>query len=141
MYERITQSEKQIVFSNTQKGYIMVITKFFKIPETEYHLEVELRYELGGINYATYKEERRGIYLHLDTVERGSNFIRRTIFSDISGGDYKTGKILVKEMKRKSKKQMMDVFEAVDFEEIKDIWFSREYNELWDYLREKGLEV
>lgn len=41
---------------------------------SENKVRLEMRYNLGGINYATYKEEPRGYYLHVTPVkleERG----------------------------------------------------------------------
>lgn len=32
--------------------------------------KIEISYSLGGVNYATYKQERRGYYLHVTPVER-----------------------------------------------------------------------
>lgn len=34
------------------------------------HLCIELRYNLGGFSYATYREENRGYYLHVTPVTR-----------------------------------------------------------------------
>lgn len=69
------------------------------------YMKVELRYQLGGINYATYDMEPRGYYAHAQIVEREKH--------DYDGRPYWTerftmfqngGKILLKEVKRKSKK-------------------------------------
>lgn len=69
------------------------------------YMKVELRYQLGGINYATYDMEKRGYYAHAQIVEREKH--------DYDGRPYWTesftmfqngGKILLKEVKRKSQK-------------------------------------
>lgn len=73
-------------------------------PKQKY-MKVELRYQLGGINYATYDMEPRGYYAHAQIVERELH--------DYNGKPYWTesytifsngGKILLKEVQRKSKK-------------------------------------
>ena len=73
-------------------------------PKRKY-MKVELRYQLGGINYATYDMEKRGYYAHAQIVEREKR--------DYNGKPYWTesytafsngGKILLKKVKRKDKK-------------------------------------
>lgn len=34
------------------------------------HLKIEVRYQLGGVNYATYRNEARGYYLSVTPVNR-----------------------------------------------------------------------
>lgn len=65
------------------------------------HLKVEIYYSLGGINYFTYKNERRGYYISVSPVERreyapGLMMEGTTCFSGY--------KALLKEVTRKSAK-------------------------------------
>ena len=63
------------------------------------YLKVELYYSLGGINYFTYKTERRGYYLSVCPVERsrcGSGWME-------SYAAFTGSKILVQECARKSR--------------------------------------
>lgn len=59
-------------------------------------LRVELRYNLGGISWATGQNEPRGYYLHAQPVERGQNFESFTAFTG--------GKMLLKTVTRQTKK-------------------------------------
>lgn len=73
-------------------------------PKQKY-MKVELRYQLGGTNLFTYKQEPRGYYAHAQIVECERH--------DYNGKPYWTesytifsngGKTLLKEVQRKSKK-------------------------------------
>lgn len=63
------------------------------------YLKVELYYNLGGMNYFTYKQERRGYYLSICPVERsrcGAGWME-------SYAAFTGTKILVQECARKGK--------------------------------------
>lgn len=64
------------------------------------HIKLEVYYSLGGMNYFTYKQERRGYYASVTPVERSNSYgciMEGTVaFSGI--------KQLVKEVPRKSAK-------------------------------------
>lgn len=64
-------------------------------------LKVELYYNLGGMNYFTYKTDRRGYYLSVtpvDRSDRGTGFMCESVTLG-------TGvKMLIKEVQRQSKK-------------------------------------
>ena len=64
------------------------------------HLLIELRYNLGGFNYFTYKEEPRGYYLSVSPValEQREGYTLES-FTAFTGTKY-----LVKEVARKSAK-------------------------------------
>ena len=64
------------------------------------HLLIELRYNLGGFNYFTYKEEPRGYYLSVSPValEQRDGYTLES-FTAFTGTKY-----LVKEVARKSAK-------------------------------------
>lgn len=47
-------------------------------------LEVELYYDLGGMNYFTMKTVRRGFYLSVRPVEKANGWKRSTAFSGIT---------------------------------------------------------
>ena len=92
-------------------------------------LRVRLYYDLGGINYFTYKNEPRGYYLSVtpeEVSDRGNGFIcvSTTMFSGI--------KALVKNVQRQSKKSAE---EAIKLAEPK-------IQQLVDYVCNKeGIEV
>ncbi len=64
------------------------------------HLLIELRYNLGGLNYFTYKQEPRGYYLSVSPValEQRDGYTLES-FTAFTGTKY-----LVKEVSRKSTK-------------------------------------
>ena len=55
-----------------------------RIPTTkgpEHVIDVYVSYHKGGVNFATYKNEPRGFYLHVQPIEVGENFVRFMGFS------------------------------------------------------------
>lgn len=90
-----------------------------RIPTTEFgdntHVELSLGYNLGGINYATGRNERRGYYLHVTPIKveerNGYSSVRTILF----GGT----KMFMspQEISRKSKKQR-DIASIAATEEI-----------------------
>lgn len=73
--------------------------KYLKLKDNgqaETHLEIELYYSLGGMNWWTYETEKRGYYISVIPVEKGNGMIGCTAFSGI--------RQLVKSVKRKSEK-------------------------------------
>jgi len=64
-------------------------------------IEVKIAYDIGGMNYFTGSVEKRGYYLHatpMDVVKSG-DYVTKTMTA------FSGYKILVLEVKRKSKKQ------------------------------------
>ena len=87
--------------------------KYLKVKENAGNitdLKIELYYHLGGMNYFTGREERRGYYLSVTPVEKSRGFISYTAFTGI--------KQLIKEVKRKSNKAEAEAEEAA--ENVKD---------------------
>ena len=74
------------------------------------HIKIEVRYLKGGLNYFTYKEEPRGIYVIVTPVEvqdRGGYEMERfTAFSGV--------KTCVKKLKRKSEKAEQEVWSKIE---------------------------
>ena len=72
--------------------------------ENEY-LALETRYQLGGINWGTGNLEKRGIYLNFtkQTIEQRDGYTS-TQTSLYAPGNYK---IFIKELSRKSDKQLL----------------------------------
>lgn len=68
------------------------------------HLSLKVEYHLGGANYNTCKKESRGIYLHITKMKISGDFPYQTR-SFLLYGDGNC-KVLIKELKRKSKKQI-----------------------------------
>lgn len=80
------------------------------------YLVLEVDYQLGGTNYGTYEKEKRGIYLDFTNKE----IIKHDGYETSSFSLYGDGncKVFVKELKRKSQKQLDLFFKFV--EENKD---------------------
>jgi len=78
-----------------------VFTKY--LPATGHdctHIKVELYYYLGGYNYFTYKEEKRGYYISVTPVSRSE----RQGYTMESVTMFRGVKQLIKEVARKSVK-------------------------------------
>lgn len=68
-------------------------------------LEISLSYSLGGMNYFTGRPEGRGYYLHVVPQERCS---LESGFTSISTTCFAGVKVLLKEVKRQSKKAELE---------------------------------
>ena len=92
------------------------------------HLKVEVYYNLGGMNYFTYKTEPRGYYLSMSPVERTvrNGFISEG-YTAFSGN-----KVLLKEVSRKSKKAEQEALKTA--ESIKNYYIDK-------VLEKNGLEL
>lgn len=75
------------------------------------HVSVSFYVGEGGINYFTYKQEKKGYYISVtpQTVEEhnGYSTVRTTMFSGL--------KMLLKEVSRKSKKSFNECINEIDF--------------------------
>ena len=90
------------------------------------HLKIELCYNLGGMNYFTYKKEARGYYLSVVPVERQtcSGYTMES-FVGFSGI-----KECIKTVKRKSKKAELEAEQAAETVKNKLIEYVLTKNEL-----------
>lgn len=80
------------------------------------HLKFRLYYSLGGINYGTYENEKRGYYLSCYPVAYESkNGCRMESFSAFSGI-----KVLIAETTRNTKKQAEKVMPECDLSKLDD---------------------
>lgn len=90
--------------------------------------KIECNYLLGGMNYFTGDHERRGIFIHFTKVEKTKDSECFGLFNDFSY------KIFVKELKRKSQKQIDNIwdkfFENDNFEKLHDLHIKGKRNEL-----------
>jgi len=96
--------------------------------------EIKANYQICGMNWFTNKEESRGIYISFGVVEVGEHFVRSVPFASNSF------KILYKELKRKSAKQIK---EAEDFiernqDEILNMYKANDKAGLIDFIYRKG---
>lgn len=95
--------------------------KYIPVKETEYatHIKIELRYDLGGPNFAYGGMSKRGYYIHVTPVKR-ENRDGYALESFVAFTGYKQ---LIKEVARKSAKaEAAAEAEAAD---IIDIMVSR----------------
>ena len=93
-------------------------------------IKVELRYDLGGYNCFTYKQESRGLYLSISPVTIGDYFETYVGFSGI--------KFLVKELGRKSDKQQELLWNKIKplTRQLADLFEKGEYQSIMDILNE-----
>ena len=56
---------------------------FLKTTKENEFVKVQLKYSLGGINYATYQNEERGYYLHVTPVTRERGFESYIAFTGV----------------------------------------------------------
>ena len=112
-------------------------TQYIKIGDTGREIEVELRYQLGGLNWFNGKEERRGYYIAFDVVERDEHSVRRSLGTPLDP-TYKTGKILCKEVKRKSAKVQRNIENGLDFTELAVTWFNKDYDDAVEAIKLAG---
>ena len=73
-------------------------------------LRVRVDYQKGGYNYYTGNVESNGVYVYLTPVHRVNGIVSQTIDGNIHNSGYK---VLIKELGRKSQKQINLVAEAV----------------------------
>lgn len=75
------------------------------------HIKIEVRYELGGFNYFTYKTEPRGIYISVSpvTLEDRPGGYQMETYTAFSGR-----KFCVRELKRKSEKALQEIIAKVE---------------------------
>lgn len=86
-------------------------------PIKENFLKVEVRYNLGGHSYVTYRNERRGYYLHVTPVTREDkgSYVMESFTA------FRGFKMLLKEVKRQSKKAEAEAVAMVDTNEVQEI--------------------
>lgn len=89
------------------------------------HLEISVRHEDGGINYANYKTERKGIYVGFQPMARemGVHFMTER-FAGFSGM-----KMLLEETTRMNRKKVAAHAAAVfaKADALAALWFARDY--------------
>lgn len=102
--------------------------KFIATKTENVFVKVEVYYNLGGMNCFTCKEERRGYYVSVSPVER----VNRGGYITETCAAYSGYKVLLKEVKRKSKKAEMEA------EQIAADGMNRIINQV---LIEQGLEL
>ena len=74
-------------------------------------IKVQVYYDMGGINYFTYKNESRGVYLSVTPVELGDVFEKTTLF--------KGYKVLLEEANRYSDKLLEKNKSYLDLDNVK----------------------
>ncbi len=112
------------------------MTNYYKIDD-QYDLELGLTYQLGGQNFGTMKHEARGIYLHIDVVELSEGCVKRQLFGSLDGHT-KSGKILLKELKRKSQKQLTNMLTRLDLDAISTLWINGKYELAFNLIKEQA---
>lgn len=96
-----------------------------KIEGNDY-LVMEVRYKLGGMNYFSGNNERRGVYIHFtkETIKGHSRS-----FSLAGKGNFK---VFMVPLKRKSQKRMDEVFEILEIHALKlfELWKGGRYRDM-----------
>jgi hypothetical protein len=98
-------------------------------------LRVRVSYQKGGINYFTGDIESSGVYVSLTPVHRNNGIVGQTIDGNLHNSGYK---VLIKELGRKSQKQINLVAEAVlpKAEQIADYYSEGQHQAVLNLLRE-----
>jgi hypothetical protein len=98
-------------------------------------LRVRVDYQKGGFNYFTDNMESSGVYVYLTPVHRNNGIVSQTIDGNLHNSGYK---VLVKELGRKSQKQINLVAEAVlpKAEQIADYYSERQHQAVLNLLKE-----
>ena len=98
-------------------------------------LRVRVSYQKGGVNYFTGDIESSGIYVSLTPVHRNNGIVGQTIDGNLHNSGYK---VLIKELSRKSQKQINLVAEAVfpKAEQIADYYSEGQHQAVLNLLRE-----
>lgn len=95
------------------------------------HLKIEVRYEKGGYNYFTYKEDPRGVYVSISpvTLEGRPGGYQMELY---------TVKFCAKELKRKSDKAVQEVAAKLEpkAEQIARAWEDRGPSGVANFIRE-----
>lgn len=102
-----------------------------KHPQCYTHLKVSLYYHLGGYNYGTHENQKRGYYLSCYPVDFGErNGFTTESFAMCSGV-----KVLISETTRNTKKQADKVMSQCSLDRLddKDSWFFK----VCDYICRK----
>lgn len=98
-------------------------------------LKIRVDYQKGGYNYYTGELESNGVYVYLTPVHRNNCIISTTIDGNMHNSGYK---VLIKELGRKSQKQINLVAEAVfpKAEQIADYYSERQHQAVLVLLKE-----
>lgn len=95
------------------------------------HLKLVISYNKGGVNYWTYKNEKRGYYVSVTPVTRGENFESAYLFSGY--------KFLTAETSRYSEKQLKLAAANIDnwklFEVITFLYTELKKWKLWNLTK------
>lgn len=86
------------------------------------YLRIDLDYSKGGYNYFTYKEEKRGYYIHVSPVYRAGGMESYTAFTGV--------KACLLEVARKSSKAEKEAAEIFETEKDKYINYILDKNNL-----------
>lgn len=115
--------------------------KYVPIPSSEArvatHIKIEVQYSKGGLNYFTYKEEPRGVYVIVTPVEvkdqGGYQMEQYTAFSGV--------KSCVKALKRKSEKAEQEIWAKIEpvCERIAKGFLAHDITGVHNVLEEVGL--
>ena len=122
----------------------MEVTKYVKLKtpivrgvhlDTLDELSVRVDYQKGGFNYFSGDMESGGVYVYLTPVHRGNGFISHTIDGKTHNMGYK---ILIKELNRKSQKQINIVAELImpKAQEIADLYSTGNHREVYNFIKE-----
>ena len=122
----------------------MEVTKYVKLKapivrgihlDTLDELRVRVDYQKGGFNYFSDDMESGGVYVYLTPVHHGNGFISQTIDGKTHNMGYK---ILIKELNRKSQKQINIVAELIipKAQEIADLYSTGNHREVYNFIKE-----
>lgn len=98
-------------------------------------LKIRVDYQKGGYNYYTGNVESNGVYVYLTPVHRNNGIVGLTIDGNMHNSGYK---VLIKELGRKSQKQINLAVEAVlpKAEKIADYYSEGQHQAVLGLLKE-----
>ena len=122
----------------------MEVTKYVRLKtpivrgihlDTLDELRVRVDYQKGGFNYFSGDMESGGVYVYLTPVHRANGFISQTIDGKTHNMGYK---ILIKELNRKSQKQINIVAELImpKAQKIADLYSTGNHREVYNFIKE-----
>jgi hypothetical protein len=102
--------------------------------EKKTYLKISVDYQIGGMNWAYNRMEKRGIYVYIRPIERDGSFEKFGMMHDLTGNNIRSNKILVKELGRKSQKQIDKIADILDYDKIGALWIAGDYDQALDLI-------
>jgi len=92
-------------------------------------LKIAVDYSLGGMNYFTGDQSRRGYYAYITPVSRAGSFISSRLMGKTEESGFK---ICLETTQRKSQKRLLELWQMVEKQtaKIKELFEQKQYGEI-----------